>query len=657
MTPVELLLSKLPDAKRAGNGWSARCPAHEDRRASLSVSEGEDGWALVHCHAGCPAEAICAGVGLRLGELMPAANTLPMPHKPKSNGKPRIVAKYDYRDEAGDVLFQAVRYEPKDFRQRRPDSKGGWTWSVRGARIVPYRLPELLAEPTRPVVIVEGEKDVDNLARIGVLATCNAGGAGKWTAAHSAFLRGRRVFILADNDEPGKKHAEQVAQSLQSIAESVRVVDLPGLPPKGDVSDWLTAGGTREKLTELVKAAPDWAPAAVVEPGPVLTCLADVEPRAVSWLWPGRIPLGRITLLVGRPGEGKSFVTIDAAARVTTGTPWPDGSDCPQGSVILISAEDDPADTIRPRLDAHYADVRRVYLLAAVRRVDGEKHYERLITLADVDAIEASLVKLSDCKLIVVDPIGSFLGGGTDAHRDNEVRSVLAPIAALAERHGPAVVVVAHRRKSAGSIADDLALGSRAFTGIARAVWHLSRDSENKSRRLLLPGKNNLAREGDGLAFSIVGEPARISWEREPVAMCADDALEVESQARKQKPGPDAEAHDAASAWLRAALAAGARPARELADEWKNGRGGSERTLKRAKQSLGVVSFRMEVPGPWWCRLSDKGAKSPEVDQLGPLGPLAETTGDLPGFDADDPKGAKLFEPGPLGGERVRVTI
>ena len=254
MTPTENLLTKLPDAKQAGKGWSACCPAHEDRRASLSISEGENGGAVLHCHAGCEPEAVVAALGLSLADLMP-------PHtatagRPKSNGKPRIVT-YDYRDEAGELLFQVVRYEPKDFRQRRPKLGGGWDWSVKGVRAVPYRLPELLAEPTRPVFVVEGEKDADNLARIKVLGTCNAGGAGKWTAEHAQHLRGRRVIILADNDEPGRKHALQVEASLQGIAESVGMVDLPGLPPKGDVSDWLAAGGTREKLAELVKAAPD----------------------------------------------------------------------------------------------------------------------------------------------------------------------------------------------------------------------------------------------------------------------------------------------------------------------------------------------------------------------------------------------------------------
>ncbi|MGE4001384.1 MAG: toprim domain-containing protein [Planctomycetaceae bacterium] len=126
---------------------------------------------------------------------------------------------------------------------------------------------ELLAEQARPVVIAEGEKVCDNLARIGVLATCNAGGADKWTAEHSAFLRGRQVIVLPDNDEAGCNHAQQVAQSLQGIAESVRIVELPGLPSKGDISDWIAAGGTKEELKRLADAAPVWT-ATVAQPWP-----------------------------------------------------------------------------------------------------------------------------------------------------------------------------------------------------------------------------------------------------------------------------------------------------------------------------------------------------------------------------------------------------
>ena len=180
----------------------------------------------------------------------------------KGTIEPQIIASYDYCNEAGDVIFQVVRYEPKDFRQRQPKPSGGWEWSVKGLPTIPYRLPELLADPVQPVVIVEGEKDVDNLAHIGVLATCNAGGAKKWRKEHSQYLAGRKVAILPDNDDAGQKHADRVAQSLQGIAETIRIVELPDLPPKGDVSDWLAAGGTKAELERLIDATPIWTPTA-----------------------------------------------------------------------------------------------------------------------------------------------------------------------------------------------------------------------------------------------------------------------------------------------------------------------------------------------------------------------------------------------------------
>ena len=264
MPPTQRFVSALSehncDPKPDANGWSARCPAHEDRRPSLSVSEGDDGRALVRCHAGCEFEQICEAVGLQPSDLMPAPNPSRTLSKPNKNDKSRIVAMYDYRDEDGNLLLQVVRYDPKDFRQRRLKPGGKWSSNVKGVRVVPYRLPELNAEPERPIVIAEGEKDCDNLARIGVLATCNAGGARKWTSEHSAFLRGRHVIVLADNDDAGHSHAQQVAQNLYGVAESVRVVQLPGLPPKGDVSDWIEAGGTEEELKQLAKGIRVWTP-------------------------------------------------------------------------------------------------------------------------------------------------------------------------------------------------------------------------------------------------------------------------------------------------------------------------------------------------------------------------------------------------------------
>ncbi len=209
----------------------------------------------------------------------------------RAGGGGKIVKTYDYRDESGELLFQVCRMEPKDFRQRRPKPGGGWDWSVKGVRTIPYRLRELLAEPERPVVVAEGEKDCDNLARIvGVLATCNAGGAGKWNAEHAKHLAGRRVVILPDNDEPGRNHAAMVAASLYGLAESVRIVELPGLPEKGDVSDWIAAGGTKEQLVALIKAAPDWQPTA--EPWPELERFEEYRNLPVSCPRPGAAGVG-----------------------------------------------------------------------------------------------------------------------------------------------------------------------------------------------------------------------------------------------------------------------------------------------------------------------------------------------------------------------------
>jgi hypothetical protein len=178
----------------------------------------------------------------------------------------RIATTYDYTDENGQLLYQAVRYEPKDFRQRRPDGKGGWVWNLNGVRLVLYRLPELARAPSsRPVFVAEGEKDVDRLTEMGLVATTNAMGAGKWRLSYAEALTGREVVILPDNDDPGRKHAQQVAQSLQGKAASVKVVDLLGLPPKGDVSDWLALpGNDKDKLLQMVLTAK--APSAPATP-------------------------------------------------------------------------------------------------------------------------------------------------------------------------------------------------------------------------------------------------------------------------------------------------------------------------------------------------------------------------------------------------------
>lgn len=236
-------------AARRGSGRT-HCVVHADTTPSLEVAV-KGGRLLIHCHAGCPQEVVIGA--LRERGLWP------------EGARARaILAAYQYTDEAGRLLFEVVRFPPKSFAQRRPAGDGGWTWGLGETRRVLYGLPELLAsDPAELVYMVEGEKDVDRLAGLGLAATTSPMGAGKWRAEYATLLTARRVVVLADNDDAGRQHAQDVASSLNGVADEVKVLALPGLPEHGDVTDWLAAGGTVEALRALAEAAPTWAPAAL----------------------------------------------------------------------------------------------------------------------------------------------------------------------------------------------------------------------------------------------------------------------------------------------------------------------------------------------------------------------------------------------------------
>ena len=202
-------LRQLPGFRPCGeHQYEARCPGHEDKRASLSIGVA-DGKILLHCHAGCGVDRILHALGLATRDLF--TNGSGNGHHPDR----QIVATYDYRDEHGELIYQVVRMDPKDFRQRRPDGQGGWTWNARGLKRIPYRLPELLK--AEYVFITEGEKDVENLRRIGLTATCIAGGANAaWGSDIVQYFRdSQHVTIIPDHDEPGEKYANNAAQALQ----------------------------------------------------------------------------------------------------------------------------------------------------------------------------------------------------------------------------------------------------------------------------------------------------------------------------------------------------------------------------------------------------------------------------------------------------------
>ena len=278
------------EPKTSGKGFVCRCPAHDDHNASLSVSEGLAGL-LLKCHAGCRFDSIAAALGIPPKEFFHQNGTATkngangtssrLPRAKSSEAdtgrKWKLVESYSYNDAIGKLLFQVCRYDPKDFRQRRPDpgTPGKWIWQMKGTQLVTYRLPELLAaaKSGETLFIVEGEKDVAAMVAHGFPATCNPGGAGKWKDDFAQYFAGAKaVRIIADKDKPdpknpkkkpaGQPHAADVAASLAGKVPSVKVFELPDVDgkPVKDAHDFFAAGGTAAQLRELAEAAKEFEP-------------------------------------------------------------------------------------------------------------------------------------------------------------------------------------------------------------------------------------------------------------------------------------------------------------------------------------------------------------------------------------------------------------
>lgn len=275
----------LQDAKPSGDGWMlARCPLHEDKNPSFGYSTATGQWkCFSRCGSGDVFEFLARTTGRSFREVLTDLGDQLGVERPSRNGDGTII--YEYRDAQGVLLYQVLRGPNKKFWQRRPDGNGGWINDLKGVHPILYRLPELLARPDETVFVVEGEKDADCLHRAGALATTSSGGAGKWRLSLSESLRGRHVVILPDNDAPGRDHARQVARGVHGLAASARIVPLPGLPEKGDISDWLDAGHTLDELHALIASAPEWHPAEPAPGRPQIVVNDHQQSEIVQTVW------------------------------------------------------------------------------------------------------------------------------------------------------------------------------------------------------------------------------------------------------------------------------------------------------------------------------------------------------------------------------------
>jgi AAA domain-containing protein/CHC2-type zinc finger protein len=455
------IAERCAKATQHGTHWQACCPSHDDRTPSLSITPKHDR-VLLKCFAQCPIEAIVAALDLTMADLFVSR---------PANGHRRPDAIYDYVDEAGQLLYQVLRWPGKHFSQRRPDPVQPGQYlegpgCMAGVRLVLYHLPAVLTAVQRGEIIyvVEGEKDAETLTRHGLTATTNVRGAGKWEESYTETLRGARVVLLPDNDPQGRAHMAQVAQRLQGTVASLKRVRLLLLPPKGDVSDWLQDGyHTLEDFHREVAQTPvepDTVPgpetpeepdtetpatlaASVVYYADLLTLDLPPRERYCDWLLDSSI-----VMLYGPRGVGKTQALLGLSVSLTTGQPfltWPITQ--PVG-VLYVDGEMHLED-LRCRA-RHFAEGRVPAHLAFLPSELVQRRSHQDLTLSKPvqrREIEVFLDAHPDLKVLVLDNV-SCLFSGLDENKKQDWEPINAWFIRL--RHRGITVIFGHHSGKGG---------------------------------------------------------------------------------------------------------------------------------------------------------------------------------------------------------------
>ena len=633
--PVEFISRFIPLSKE-GNEHGGRCPFHSDQSRSLKI--GANGWRCSACGShelagndsigffacwtdSTREQAIAAlGNGAGLPEAKPVEQR-PLKQLPfwgwrHLDKMPK--AKVWIHELSGSVLC---------WRELLPDRVHlglirGQSHSAENLAIVAGRSCVLVPEPTpggrlRMSILASelqqaGHEKVQWIDVTDGISTIE-GDPHDWAKKRSSLYKRYPKLGEAIQEPPGSPlgHEEipspDASDSPASAQPSPRRANGQGGPAgPPETPEQRAAAYERSSRVEVLS-------------GLIYTCIADVQPEAVKWLWPGRIPLGELTMIVGDPGLGKSQICASLASVVTNGGQWPvDRSFAEVGSVLILSAEDNIKHTIRPRLDAAGADVTRCHTLQAVKRqAEDGTSFEGGFSLAlDLAKLSVLMDELKDVRLVIIDPVSAYLGE-TDSHKNAEVRGMLAPLTTLAGAHKAAIILVSHLTKSQSANALMRVQGSIAFAALCRAVWGVTADKDDRARRLFMPLKNNLGQDKTGLAYQIEPytldnpeEPiptSRIMWEAQLVETTVEEAFGAALSHEERSEIDDAKE------FLREALSEGRLKAKDVQASARSA-GHSSTTLTRAKKQLKVASERegFGKDAVWYWRIKEPATAQPE---------------------------------------------
>jgi hypothetical protein len=377
-----------------------------------------------------------------------------------------LTSAYDYIDEHGEVRYQVLRYEPKTFRQRSRGSDGQWRNSMEGIEALPYHLPDILSRPMDNLYIVEGEKACDTLRKEGLLVTTSHGGAGNWKPELDRWFSGRKIVILPDNDDAGRAHALKIARRIHK-GNWIKIVELPGLAPKGDIVDWLEAGNTVQELKALVKATNLYDPDEDDEPEieiveeeqestfELFTAEDAMTMPPISFLIDGYLPKKSFSMLYGPPGSGKSFLALEMALSIAHGRQWR-SRDVVKSAVIYLASEGFAG--MGQRLKGWYAhnqvsdhcDLRFIRVPVDFLQTEEVEKLIRTINLANLNV-----------SLIVVDTVARSFSG--DENSAQEMGAFIKACSALSAATDAAVMGVHHSSK-------DRSRGLRGSSALLGAV-------------------------------------------------------------------------------------------------------------------------------------------------------------------------------------------
>jgi len=598
----------------------AHCPFHvPDKTPSFSIYEADDGiWRWTDFHDGSNGTIIDLKAMIERKSSEEAIRDLLQisgSAATKYGGTDRRVLRFHiYKDKDGTPIFKKVKYasgEPP-WSWFHP-CKDGWVKGKGSAAFVPYNLSQFSGY--KSVVVCEGEKDADTVMSLeAVLATSAPNGKGSWPDEITPYFRQfDDLFFLYDvgNEEDVTKHANKLHRAFPQMR--IHIARVPLEKTEADISDYLSQVEDKwEAFGNILKRAEtiDFdVPAKQVKNNRGrrlrLLSLDKVIPKPSEFLWPDRIPLGKLSMISGDPGQGKSFLALFLAKHVTTGKPWPDCQLSPRkGSVVLISAEDGISDTIRIRAEAMGVDLSKIKCLDGVIT---DHSTEDVFDLSiDAPALEAALVELGDTHLIIIDPITSYMGD-TNTISTSKVRGCLMPLVKLAEKYGVAIVMISHLNKKEESKSIYRTTESLAFVAVARAAWLVGPDRNDPTgeRKLFLPQKINLVKNPGGLAFRI-SDNGLVVFEREPIRGDVDELLSNGTHAT-------ASSLSEAVDWLSQVLAEGPLPSSEVYSLAEKDRI-PEHALIEAKRKLRIRPRKRGFgpAGQWVMELP--GVKNDEAD-------------------------------------------